>query len=405
MRRARYQRGSLSLIKRKDGTRAWKYRWREIQADGPRKRRATIVGTLEEYPTESDAQAAADGLRLNINDPTRRGANKDITVESFVNHYSEHELPDIFHKNDPAQVSDDEQRKTYSTQHTYDGYLRKWILPRWRSYKLSEVKAVEVEQWLKRLCFESGEPLAKGSKAKIRNIMSALYSHAIRWEWTTTNPITSVRQSAKRQKIPEILTVDELVSLLDAIPEPFRTAVFLDGASGLRVGELLGLKWEDVEFERNVIHIRRSIVKQRIGPPKTEASQKPIPLNTELAQSLRLWKMKTNYNRPDDWVYASPAMNGTQPYWPNSIFRVHIKPAAKKIGLTKRIGWHTFRHTFGTILNANGENPKVIQELLRHANLKVTMDTYVQAVSDEKRKAQSKVVKMLLPGVRKREAV
>ena len=61
--------------------------------------------------------------------------------------------------------------------------------------------------------------------------------------------------------------------------------------------------------------------------------------------------------------------------------------------------------TFGTILNANGENPKVIQELLRHANLKVTMDTYVQAVSDEKRKAQSKVVKMLLPGIRKREAV
>ena len=68
-------------------------------------------------------------------------------------------------------------------------------------------------------------------------------------------------------------------------------------------------------------------------------------------------------------------------------------------------GWHTFRHTFGTILNANGENPKVIQELLRHANLKVTMDTYVQAVSDENRKAQSKIVKMLLPGIRKREAV
>jgi hypothetical protein len=84
MRRARYQRGSISLIKRKDGTKAWKYRWRETQADGTSKRRATIVGSVEEYPTESDAQAAADGLRLNINDPTRRGANKDITVEALV---------------------------------------------------------------------------------------------------------------------------------------------------------------------------------------------------------------------------------------------------------------------------------------------------------------------------------
>jgi integrase len=62
---------------------------------------------------------------------------------------------------------------------------------------------------------------------------------------------------------------------------------------------------------------------------------------------------------------------------------------------------HTFRHTFGTIFNANSENPKVIQELLRHANLKVTMDTCVQAVSDEKRTAQSKVVEKIKPGIRK----
>jgi integrase len=72
-----------------------------------------------------------------------------------------------------------------------------------------------------------------------------------------------------------------------------------------------------------------------------------------------------------------------------------------KFGLRKRIGWHTFRHTFGTNLNANGENPKVIQELLRHATLKVTMDTYVQAVSDEKRNEQRKIVEMLLPGIRR----
>jgi integrase len=85
----------------------------------------------------------------------------------------------------------------------------------------------------------------------------------------------------KRQSVPEILTIDELVKLLNTIPEPFRTAVFLDGASGLRVGELLGLKWEDVDFKKSVIYIRRSIVKQRIGPPKTEASQGASALEDE----------------------------------------------------------------------------------------------------------------------------
>lgn len=401
MRRARYQRGSLRQIRRKDGATVWVYRWRETQIDSTRRRRAIIVGSVEDYPSESLAQAAVDSLRLTINHPVPQGVVKDISVETLVNHYREHELPDIFYKDNPEKISAEQERKSYSTQGTYDGYLRKWILPRWRSYRLSEVKAVEVEQWLKTLSFENGNPLTRGSKAKIRNIMSALYSHAIRWEWATRNPITSVRQSAKRQAVPEILTVDELVKLLNAIPEPFRTAVFLDGASGLRVGELLGLKWEDVDFKKSVIHIRRSIVSQKIGPPKTEASQKPIPMNAEMAKALRLWKMKTIYNGPSDWVYASAAKKGTQPYWPKSIYRVYIKRAADKIGLQKRIGWHTFRHTFGTILNANGENPKVIQELLRHANLKVTMDTYVQAVTDEKREAQNKVVKMLLPGIRR----
>jgi len=72
----------------------------------------------------------------------------------------------------------------------------------------------------------------------------------------------------KRERISESQTVDELISLLDVIPEPFRAAICLDVASGLRLGELLGLKWEDVDFGRNLIHIKHSIVKQRIGPPK-----------------------------------------------------------------------------------------------------------------------------------------
>lgn len=291
-----------------------------------------IVGSTENYPAESLAQTEVDHLRLNINSFTPYQAIKDISVGALENHYREHELPDIFYKDEPDKISDDDPRKSWSTQDTYDGYLRKWILPRWRSYRLSEVKAVAVEQWLKTLSFENGDPLARGSKAKIGNIMSALYSRAIRWEWAIRNPITNVRQIAKRQPVPEVLTVDELVKLLSAIPEPFRTAVFPDGSSGLRVGELSGLKWEDVEFGKKVVYIRRSIVKQKIGPPKTEASQKLTPLNSELAKALRLWKMKTIYNRRSDWVCASPAKNGTQPYWPTPIYRVYMKRAADKIG-------------------------------------------------------------------------
>src|SRR5438874_1743196 len=75
------------------------------------------------------------------------------------------------------------------------------------------------------------------------------------------------------------------------------------------------------------INVTRSVVKQRIGPCKTEASRKPVPLDAELAQALWKWKSETFYNQPHDWVFASPHTNGKQPYWPGSLYRAHLEPA------------------------------------------------------------------------------
>jgi integrase len=79
----------------------------------------------------------------------------------------------------------------------------------------------------------------------------------------------------------------------------------------------------------------------------------------------------------------------------------HIQPAAKRLGITKSIGWHTFRRTYTTLLHANGEDVKVVQELLRHGSARITMDVYAQAMTPAKRKAQGKVVAMLRDGEKK----
>jgi integrase len=182
---------------------------------------------------------------------------------------------------------------------TYEGYLKKWIIPRWGACRLTDIKAVEVEKWLKTLCFKkTGIPLARGSKAKIRNIMSALYSHAIRWEWADNNPITSVRQSAKRQRAPDVLTPDEIVALLSELPNPLRTIIELDAFTGLRRGELIGLRWDDVDFEQLLLHVRRSVVAMVEGAPKTEASQKDLPLDAQTAESLFVWRRTSPYPSP-----------------------------------------------------------------------------------------------------------
>lgn len=390
--RTRYQQGSLQRIARKRGSDCWIFRWYEIQTDGTKRYRQAMLGSVEEYKTETEAQRVADALRLNINEKTPREKLRAINLKTLVEHYRQYELPDIVHGTRPvgSEPIESEGRKSFSTQFTYEGYLNKWILPRWQSYLLSEVKSVKVEEWLRSL------PLARGSKAKIRNIMSALYSHAIRWEWATANPITHVRQSAKRSHIPTVLTPTQLQAFLTHLTEPARTAVLLGASTGLRVGELLGLKWGDIDFEELVVHVTRDVVKQRIEHCKTEASQKPLPLDAELAEGLWAWRLRSGYNQPADWVFASPQRKGKQPYWPGSLYRVYLKPALEKAGITEPVGWHTLRHTFGTLMKANGEDLKTIQELLRHANFKVTMDVYTQAITETKRKAQSRVVRQIL---------
>ena len=100
------------------------------------------------------------------------------------------------------------------------------------------------------------------------------------------------------------------------------------------------------------------------------------------------------YRGPDDWLFASPEVGGLQPYWGQPIMRKVIRPAAVKLGITAHLGWHTFHHTYSSLLRANSVDIKVMQELLRHASCRVTLDTYTQAVTSQKREAQSKVVQL-----------
>jgi site-specific recombinase XerD len=88
---------------------------------------------------------------------------------------------------------------------------------------------------------------------------------------------------------------------------------------------------------------------------------------------------------------------GTLPYWPAILMRRMIRPAATRAGITKWIGWHTFRHSYATLLIANGENVKVVQELMRHGSARITVDIYSQARSPAKRAAQHRMCKLNVP--------
>jgi integrase len=241
-------------------------------------------------------------------------------------------------------------------------------------------------------------PLADTTKTKIRSLMSVLFNHAIRYEWLEQgkNSITHVRQSTARQKTPEVLDPHEIQNLLLHLEPPYHLMVLLAATTGLRRSELFALKWRDIDFTDRMINVTRSIYGHVIGNCKTEASQKAVPLAHHVAAELSSWEKQSSHQHPDDWVFASPHHKGTLPYWPAILLRRTIRPAAARAGITKWIGWHTFRHSYATLLIANGENVKVVQELMRHGSARITVDVYSQARSPAKRAAQQRLVQMIL---------
>jgi integrase len=311
--RQRYQHGSLTTEKRMTGPAVWVYRWREVSHSGQQVQRKRVVGTKTDYPTKSQALKAVDGLRLEVN--VEAGVKSaPMTVNQIIAHYRETELADV-------------NRKTARTKQVYEHQLIKVISPKWGLHQLKDVKPIAVETWL------NGMPVAPGTRYKTKGVMSILFQHAMRYEWVTTNPIRLVRQSALPLQEEIVLEPVEIAALLAELRDPFRTLILLASVTGLRRGELFGLKWEDVDFKEEEIRVVRSIVDQVEGPPKTLASRRPLPMSSELAASLENWRKQSSFSGSKDWVFASPLALGGKPYWPDAVLKRHIFPAAKGPGL------------------------------------------------------------------------
>ena len=387
--RVRYQGGYLRLGQRKKGPDRWEFLWWDSESTGVRVRRKAIIGTVQEYPNLENAWQASNGLRVSINETRNRQREQAVTVADLVDHYIRIELA-----NDQFEGG-----KSHATKTIYNEYLTRWVRPAWGSLNIRDVRTIAVENWLRRLVRVDGCPLANSTKAKIRSLMSVLFNHAIRHEWLGQgrNPILLVRQSSKRQRIPEWLEPEELTALLSQLDPCFRLMVFLDAVTGLRRSGLLALKWGDIEFEKLQITVQRSIYRNVVGNCKTESSRKPVPMDPILAAELWAWKQDSSYNQSHDWVFASPRTNGKNPYWPDILLSRVVRPAATRAGIQKHVGWHTFRHSFSTILIGNGENVKVVQELMRHSNCRCTLEIYSQAWIQAKRDAQHRVIQMIVP--------
>jgi integrase len=274
----------------------------------------------------------------------------------------------------------------------YRSWLHNHILPRWGEKQVTDLQPREIELWLRKLT------LSPKSKAHIRAMLRIVVDYAM---WcgamdVSRNPmeLVMVKGATKRVRQPRSLTVEEFQKLVTELEEPFRTMAHVAVCFGLRVSELLALRWSDVDWLNRKLCIERAIVMQNVDEVKTVASRRQMTIAKELFDALGAWKRTTQFPADTDWIFASPVKLGRLPIsypW----FSRQLQRAGDKAGIGK-LATHTFRHTYRSWLDAVGTPIALQQKLMRHTDIRTTMNVYGDCVTNEMAEASCKVAGLAL---------
>ena len=397
----RHQRGWLKQERRTSGQ-TWMLFFRTTRkSDGKRVETKIPVGLVRDFPEKSNAWEEVKRLHVSTNQVNSR---RGITLGDLAQHYAEHELVDH---------TESIHAKAYTTVRSYERIIRNRLLPRWGKRIALGIDPLEVEQWLKDLKRE--RQFANPTLDKTRRVMSMIYKHGQRYglipRTQESNPMRFVRCKTTSTYEAMILTPEQAYAILLNLQEPERTLTLLASGTGLRISECLGLQWQDVSFADSMIHVRRTWTCGQIGLPKSKASKAPVPLHPLLAEFMLLWKQKTPYSQSCDWVFPSSRLEGKQPRVANMLVEDHLRPAAVKAGILsshknlqgqlvdddpRRFGFHNLRHSLASFLIRTRTDPKTVQTLLRHSDVKLTLQFYTHAVSRDRMAAAGKMLTAIL---------
>jgi len=347
--------------------------WRFYEADEmgiTRKRSVVLAGNLEKWPTEAHAW---QGSKESRHQRVQQSASQSFGT--LIKRYLQEALPE-----------------RYSTRKSYLSILKRHVSPRWEQAPIAEVKKpFKVEQWLKEL------KLAPKTKGNIKALIHRIFEYAMKWEVLDTqrNPmdLVEVKGVTKRVRRKIVLTVKQYHTLLPLLPYPVQVMVMIAMCLGLRISEIRALQWDDLDVSRGILTLTRSIVGRNVwNGGKSEASEDEVALDSKLVSVLAEWK-KHCAQTSEGWLFAN--IDTGRPLHGDSIQKDYLRPAGEKLGIVG-LGWHTFRHTYRTLIDDIGTPLGVQQRLMRHPDIQTTMK-YDSAFEESKRRANNRVAELILP--------
>jgi integrase len=189
--------------------------------------------------------------------------------------------------------------------------------------------------------------------------------------------------------------MEEFQKFAAQLEEPFRTLALVCVCFGLRISDCLALKWSDVDWLNGNLRVERAIVRMRVGDVKTIYSGKLMAIDAEMLTVLKAWRQATQFAAEDDWIFASALRIGRLPWSYPWVWRVFQRAAA--VAGVGKLATHTMRHSYRSWLDAVGTPIAVQQKLMRHADIRTTMNLYGDVVTDEMSEAHSRVVRLAIP--------
>lgn len=400
MARRRYQTGSI-LVR---GTRRKVYvlRYYEVvllpSGNVGRTRKATVLGSVGEIGTKRQAMVIAESHLRQING----GQHRPQSIMTFDQFVRERWIPAAMPLLDSETLRLNTVAHTASgdrpgSVETYGSKLRTHLIPAFGAKRLSEITRWDVQNFL-------ADKLRQGYSGAhvhaMRTTLSKVMQAAVEWGFIHENPTRGcrvARQTLAKQRV--FLDGQQVQRLCNILPEPCRSVVLVAVLTGLRIGEILALRWGRIDLLHNVISVEESY-SGRFGPPKTKSSRRTVPISAALRSVLLAQQARCKNTSEQELLFVT--CKGTPLSDKNLRNRV-LEPMRKAIGLPK-ISWHTFRYTHATWLSEAQVPARIAQSILGHSDVSMTLNVYTQVVPESQRLALEKIGAILDPNGPKSEA-
>jgi integrase len=396
------QSGHIFFKKKKPGNGkkrgVWCLRYYDSRLIAGKIKRVQLCKQLAEYSDQYRCKDEVKGLAFDILGPINSGKQAVESTTRIADFIANVYLPDV------------EKEARASTVKNCRDIFRLHIKPRLGAITLRDFRTADGQRLIEDIArlakTKKDEPLRHASLARIKSFMSAVFASAKRLGYLDAiNPIVGIKvPKGSPAGTTYAHSLAEIKSILSVLPEPARTVVLTAAFTGLRQGELCGLRWSD--YDGKTLTISRSVWKKNvINPPKTNSSAAPIPVVPQLREALEAHRQRLGILANRDLPIFQSGI-GTPLNLANLAKRVIIpaiekckvcrksknehRPEAHLFQLDKTLcwhGWHAFRRGLATNLHDVGVPDKEIQAILRHSNIAVTQQIYIKSISENQTNA------------------